>query len=381
MNVRRRDHVSYLSVLVKMILQKPIPELHAISRVIAALILAFLVVACEDEPQEIPEVEEEALTVSTLAGGGEPGLVDGVGSMARFNYPSGMVVDAGGNLYVADYSNHSIRKITSAGEVSTYAGTGVAGFSDGDRAEATFNHPYGLAIDTQGNLYVGDVENHAIRIISPDGVVRTLAGGRKGYSDRDGDLAMFNHPYGVAVDGHGNVYVADSDNNTIRKITPEGSASTLAGNGNDGFVDGPSSNAEFYVPIGIAIDALENIYVGDEGNSSIRKITRDGIVTTLAGNGQFSFADGVGSEAVFNAPGALAIDTKGNLFVADYLNNCIRKVSPSGEVRKIAGSLQKGFADGDPAEAKFYYPFGIAVDTTGTVYVGDQYNHRIRMIN
>ena len=363
-----------------MILQKPIPELHAVSRVIINLILVLVIAACEDESPEV-SVVEETLTVSTLAGGGEPGLVDGVGSTARFNYPSGMVVDPAGNLYVADNSNHRIRKITPDGEVSTYAGTGLAGFSDGDRTQAMFNHPYGLAIDVQGNLYVGDVQNHAIRIISPDGMVRTLAGGRKGYSDREGDLAMFNHPHGVVVDANGNVYVADANNNTIRKVTPEGSASTLAGNGNDGFVDGSAVNAEFYVPIGIAIDGAGNIYVGDEGNSSIRKITPDGTVTTLAGNGQFSFADGVGREAIFNAPGALAIDAEGNLFVADYLNNCIRRVSPSGEVRKIAGNLEKGFADGDPAEAKFYYPFGIAVDTAGTVYVGDHYNHRIRMIN
>lgn len=367
-----------------MILQKPVPALHAISRVIRPLVLViliFFIAGCEDEPQEVPIVEEEALTVSTLAGGSEPGLVDGTGAMARFNYPCGMVADAAGNLYVADQSNHSIRKITTTGEVSTFAGTGVAGFADGDRTQAMFNHPYGLAIDSKGSLYVGDVDNHAIRIISPEGVVRTLAGGRKGYSDRDGDLAMFNHPYGVAVDANGNVYVADSYNNTIRKVTPEGSASTFAGNGNDGFVDGPALNAEFYVPIGIVMDSGGNIYVGDEGNSSIRKITADGVVTTLAGNGQFSFADGVGRAAIFNAPGALAIDAEGNIFVADYLNNCIRKVSPSGEVRTIAGSLEKGFADGDPDEAKFYYPFGIAVDTTGTIYVGDQYNHRVRIIN
>ena len=208
----------------------------------------------------------------------------------------------------------------------------------------------------------------------------TLAGGRKGYSDREGDLAMFNHPHGVAVDARGNVYVADSYNNVIRKVTPNGAASTVAGNRNDGFVDGNATEAEFYVPIGIAVDPDGNILVGDEGNSSIRKISADGRVTTLAGNGKFSFSDGVGKNATFNAPGGIAFDAAGNLYVADYLNNCIRRVSPSGKVRKIAGDRAKGFADGDPEEARFYYPFGIAVSATGAIYVGDHYNHRIRVI-
>jgi sugar lactone lactonase YvrE len=192
---------------------------------------------------------------------------------------------------------------------------------------------------------------------------------------------MFNHPYGVAVDSRQNVYVADSYNNRIRKVTPQGAVSTLAGNGNDGFLDGKGVEAEFFVPIGIVVDAAGNIYVGDEGNSSIRKVTPGGKVTTLAGSGKFSFSDGVGRNAEFNAPGGIAIDNGGNLYVADYLNNCIRRVSPAGEVRKIAGNLKKGFADGAAQDAQFYYPFGIAVDATGIIYVGDHYNHRIRKID
>lgn len=319
--------------------------------------------------------------VSTLAGSHEPGIVDGVGSEAKFNNPCGMVVDMDGNLYVSDYSNHTIRKVTPGGIVTTYAGTGQAGADNGHRLSATFNHPYGLAIDGDGNLYVGDVGNHRIRKISSDGMVTTLAGMRKGFSDRQGDLAMFDHPYGVAVDKQKNVYVADSYNNRIRRIAPDGSTTTVAGNGNDGFVDGEGTSAEFYVPIGIVIDRDGNLFVGDEGNSSVRKISRAKQVTTLAGNGRFSFADGVGKDAAFNAPGGIAIDKSGNLYVADYLNNCIRKVSQTGDVRKIAGNLEKGFADGAPSNAEFYYPFGIAVDATGVVYVGDHFNHRIRKID
>lgn len=355
------------------------PRLPLLATFLFCCLILLCLLSCDEEKTDAGR--HEYTIVSTLAGNDAAGFADGVGPFASFNYPCGIAVDGGGNLYVADHSNHSIRRVTPEGVVSTFAGTGQPGDSDGHRLEASFNLPYGLALDAAGNLYVGDVGNHRIRKISTDGSVTTLAGSRKGFSDRQGEYAMFNHPYGVAVDRHGNVYVADSHNNRIRKIEPDGSTTTVAGNGNDGFVDGVRDGAEFYVPIGIVIDSEGNLYVGDEGNSSVRKISRDGRVATLAGNGKFSFADGVGRNAVFNAPGGIAIDTHGNLFVADYLNNCIRKIGPDGQVRKIAGNLKKGFADGAPAQARFYYPFGIAVDHAGVVYVGDQFNHRIRKID
>lgn len=352
--------------------------ISAHSPLVFLVLLILFVTACHNDDTAAPQ---GFTIVSTLAGSQDVGFVDATGDMAKFNHPSGMVIDDAGNIYVADQKNHSIRKITPSGIVSTYAGTGEPGAINGYRQEAAFNQPYGLAFDALGNLYVGDVANHAIRKISVDGQVTTLAGGRKGYSDREGSFAMFDHPHGVAVDSKNNVYVADSYNNRIRMVAPDGMVSTIAGSGNDGFVDGHAHDAEFYVPIGIAVDPEGNILVGDEGNSSIRKISYNGTVSTLAGNGKFSFADGVGENATFNAPGAVALDSAGNLYVADYLNNCIRRVSPSGEVRKIAGDLSKGFADGEPEEAQFYYPFGIAVSATGQIYVGDHYNHRIRVID
>ena len=349
------------------------------SRVVFLFAFVFIFGSCQEEDHR--HNKEDYSTVSTIAGGESSGWVDGIGSMARFKYPCGLVTDREGNLYVSDYGNHTIRKITPRGVVSTYAGTGKAGDANGFRLSASFNHPYGLALDESGNLFVGDVANHRIRMISSDGTVTTLAGKKKGFADRRGSMARFDHPYGVAVDSAGNVYVADSYNNRIRKVSPDGWVTTVAGSGNDGYVDGAGTEAEFYVPVDIALDQQGNIFVGDEGNSSIRKITTDGNVLTLAGNGKFSFADGVGTGATFNAPGAIAIDGAGNLLVADYFNNCIRKVTPSGEVRKIAGSLEKGYLDGRSSEARFFHPFGIAVDPAGTIYVGDQFNHRIRKIN
>jgi sugar lactone lactonase YvrE len=362
-----------------MIVPHSTSALYGVSRAVLFLFFLAVIVSCDDN--EDARSPDEFSLVSTLAGSETPGLVDGIGSLAKFNYPCGMVVDTEGNVFVADHANHSIRKITPRGVVTTYAGTGKPGEANGHRLSATFNNPYGLALDAEGNLYVGDVANHRIRKIAVDGTVTTLAGKKRGFSDNKGLQAKFNHPYGITVDSRNNVYVADSYNHRIRKIAPDGWVTTVAGNGNDGYVDGSGTAAEFYVPIGIEIDAEGNIYVGDEGNSSIRRITPGGHVTTLAGNGKFSFADGVGREATFNAPGAIALDKKGNLYVADYLNNCIRRLTPGGEVRKIAGNLKKGFADGLPSIAQFYYPFGIAVDPSGVIYVGDHFNHRIRKIN
>jgi sugar lactone lactonase YvrE len=357
----------------------PVSNSNQLLSIIASVILILLTASCEQEVAKIDK--EDHLMVSTLAGTGSPGFHDGTGGEAKFNYPSGIVIDSTGMIYVADHSNHSIRIISPEGVVSTFAGTGTAGFANGHRSQATFNSPYGLAIDRLGNLYVGDVLNHAIRKISTDGIVTTLAGGEKGFADRSGSVARFDHPHGIAVDAQNNVYVADAYNNRVRKITPEGSVSTFAGNGNDGYVDGNGQTAEFYVPIGIAIDAGGNVYVSDEGNSSIRKITPARDVTTLAGNGRFDFSDGVGKTAEFNAPGGIALDAEANLYITDYFNNCIRKVTPTGVVTKVAGNLRKGFADGASSEAQFYYPFGIAVDRAGVLYVGDQFNHRIRKIN
>jgi sugar lactone lactonase YvrE len=226
--------------------------------------------------------------VTTLAGQpGQGGSDDGPATSARFNYPTGVAVDAQRNVWVADFANHVVRRITPQGIVSTIAGTaGEAGNADGAGPAARFNQVHGVALDSTGNIYAADFGNHTIRKISTDGIVTTLAGlaGSPGSNDGLGGAARFCAPYAVAVDDTGNVYVADTSNQTIRKITSEGLVSTVAGlAGNAGSIDGPGPAARFAIPAGLTIDRAGNIYVADFGNYSIRKITREGVVSTVAG--------------------------------------------------------------------------------------------------
>ncbi|WP_184338484.1 NHL domain-containing protein, partial [Prosthecobacter vanneervenii] len=325
--------------------------------------------------------------VSTLAGSaGESGSADGTGSVARFNNPTGVAVDSAGNVYVADKYNHTIRKVTSAGVVSTLAGSaGVKGSTDDTGSAARFFSPSGVAVDSAGNVYVADLGNHTIRKVTAAGVVSTLAGsaGVIGSVDDTGSAASFNIPSGVAVDSAGNVYVADSGNSVIRKVTEAGVVSTLAGSTEaTGSMDGTGSAARFNNPSGVAVDSAGNVYVADGGNSTIRKVTSAGVVSTLAGSAEArGSADGTGSAARFNNPGGVAVDSAGNVYVADYINSAIRKVTTAGVVSTLAGSAEvSGSVDGTASSASFNTPTGVVVDNAGNVYVADQFNHTIRKV-
>jgi prepilin-type N-terminal cleavage/methylation domain-containing protein len=319
--------------------------------------------------------------VTTLAGSGTAGFADGTGASAMFNDPRGIAVDTSGTVYVADTNNHRIRKITSGGVVTTLAGSGAFGFADGSGASAQFRFPQGIAVDTSGTAYVADSNNHRIRKITSGGVVTTLAGsGTLGFADGPGASAQFSYPNGVAVDTSGNVYIGDSGNHRIRKIDSSGIVSTLAGSGVFGFADGTGISAQFYYPVGITIDSSGTLYVADQQNYRIRKITSSGVVTTLAGSGTGGFADGPGTSAQFNYPIGIAIDNSGTIYVGEVYNWRIRKLNTGGLVSTLAGSGVQGFADGTGTSAQFYYPAGIAVDASGSVYVGDLGNQRIRKI-
>jgi sugar lactone lactonase YvrE len=325
--------------------------------------------------------------VTTLAGSsGQPGSGDGSGTNATFLYPYAVAVDASGNVYVADSGNNNIRMITAGGSVTTLAGAaGFAGSADGTGAAALFNAPQGIAVDASGNIYVSDTNNGTVRRVTAAGAVTTLAGaaGQMGASDGTGASARFSYPEGLAVDAAGNVYVADFDNCTVRKVTPAGSVATLAGSaGNAGSADGQGGAALFNHPEGVAVDGAGNVYVIDTSNQTVREISPGGGVTTLAGSPTVGgSADGAGAAASFFYPGGIASTGAGVVFIADTGNHTIRTMAPPGNVSTVAGAAGvKGDADGTGSSALFAYPYGIAWDGAGHLYVADSANDTIREV-
>jgi sugar lactone lactonase YvrE len=305
-------------------------------------------------------------SVTTLVSGDE--YADGTGTTARFDLPASVVVDSAGDAYVADTGNDVIRKVTSQGVVTTLAGqAGKHGADDGTGSAARFSSPTGVAVDGAGNVYVADRDNHTIRKVTPSGVVTTLAGlaGQLGHEDGMGSAARFFNPSGVTVDTAGNVYVADTANDTIRRVTPVGLVTTVAGShGQEDYVDGPGSTARFFDPLGLAADASGNIYVADQFNNTIRKITPQAVVSTIVPRGTFVQPHGV------------AVDSAGNVYVADTV---IGKITPGGTVTFLGGELPRSGDDGVGSRARFYSPEGIAVDSSGKLYVADTQNQTIRV--
>jgi len=326
----------------------------------------------------------QGLQIATLAGSaGNPGSADGTGSAATFNGPAGIAVDPTGTVYVSNSGFATIRKVTQAGVVTTFAGVAFnTGISDGTGSAARFEYPAGMAFDPAGNLYVADSAANTIRKITPAGVVTTIAGTpfAEGSNDGNGANARFLSPVAVAADTNGNVFVTDADNRTIRKITPAGVVTTFAGvAGSYANFDGTGSAARFELPEGIAIDAHNVLYVADYGTNTIRRITPNAVVTTLAGSGAVGSADGTGAGASFNHPRGIAVDASGTVYVADTGNNTIRRITPAGVVTTLAGTPgATGTADGAGAAASFNGPQGTAVDAAGNVYVDDTLNDTVR---
>lgn len=323
-------------------------------------------------------VNAKAQYVSTFAGSTQ-GFVNGTATTAKFNWPMGIAIDTEGTIFVVDSANYVIRKITSAGVVSTFAGSGIGGFADGIASVAQFNGIDGLAVDSAGNVYVADTNNHRIRKISPAGVVSTLAGSTQGYANGTGTAARFNNPSGVAVDAAGNVFVTDTFNYRIRKITPAGVVSTLAGSGIAGFANGSGTAAQFNKTYGIAVNDTGSIFVADALNHRVRKITASGVVTTFAGS-VYGYANGNGTAAKFSYPYGITVDATDNVYVTDAEDNRIRKITIVGMVSTLAGSGIGGFADGIGTTAQFINPCGVTVDAVGSVFISDATNHRIRKI-
>jgi sugar lactone lactonase YvrE len=329
-------------------------------------------------------------TVFTFAGNGNQGFVDGTGTAAQFGSPIAITVDNLGNVYVVDGLNFAIRKITSDGVVSTLAGNGKSGYVDGQGTAAQFEAPQGITVDAQGNVFVseGNINNdQRIRKITPSGTVSTIAGtGFNGYLDGIALRAEFSLPGPMVFGEDGILYVGDVGNQRIRKILGVGEVlamvNTFAGNGSKGDVNGPGASAEFDLPTGLAFDPTGNLYVADEYNFSIRKIAPSGMVSNFAGSkGNSGTLDGTGALAQFVNPVALASDSLGNIYVTEgSLNNVVRKITPAGVVTTLTGTKAPGFGDGTLATAVFDNPVAIAIGPKGNLFIADAWNYRIRKI-
>jgi sugar lactone lactonase YvrE len=325
----------------------------------------------------------KTLTSITMAGTGASGSNDGAGNVATFSGVWSATPDGNGNYYISDPNNSRIRKMTSDGTVSTYTGSAGFGNTNGNLTTAKFGSPYDVAFDNLGNMYVSDLAMNNIRKIAPDGTVTNFAGdiaGNHGLTDATGAAARFNSPMGLAVDANNNVFVVDDGNSSIRKITSAGVVTTLAGIGSTGSADGTGAAASFNSPYSIAIDGSGNLYVTDAGNFKIRRITQAGVVTTFAGSGNTGIADGPAATASFTSPAGITIDATGNFWVTDRIHGRIRMISPAGIVYTLAGNGLDASIDGVGYFSSFSNPLGIDADAGGVLIVVDNATNKIRKI-
>jgi uncharacterized protein (TIGR03437 family) len=325
--------------------------------------------------------------LTLAAGNGTPGFSgdNGPATSAQLDGPSGVAVDSAGNLYIADTNNQCIRKVSN-GVITTVAGNGMRGFSgdNGPATSAQLDHPYGLAVDSAGNLYVADTNNQRIRKVS-NGVIATVTGtGTRGSGGDNGPAtsAQLANPYGVAVDSAGSLYIADSSNNRIRKVSNRAIA-TVAGNGTPGFSgdNGPATSAHLAYPQGVAVDSAGNLYIADTNNNRIRRVS-NGVIATVAGGGASLGDNGPAASAQLANPEGVAVDSAGNLYIADTSDSRIRKVS-NGAITTVAGNGTVGFSgdNGPPTSAQLANPWGVAVDSAGNLYIADYGNQRIRKVS
>ncbi len=331
--------------------------------------------------------------IRTYAGTGTAGF-SGDGGQARrakLDAPGGLAIHSG-NLYISDHGNHNnrVRKVNSSRRISTVAGRSGAGFfGDGGKAtRAKLNYPIGLAVDGSGRLYIADSHNHVVRRVGTSGKIGTIAGtGTAGFlgEDSPATFAHLNYPWGLAV-SVGGYYIADSNNNRVRRVSNSATITTVAGNGAFGFSGdhGPATAAKLEEPGAVAVDGSGNLYIADFGNNRVRKVDSSGKITTVAGMGAqgFSGDGGKATKAKLNSPSGLVVDHSGNLYIADSGNNRVRKVNGAGRIITVAGTGKEGFSgDGGKAtKAKLNYPIGLALDHGHNLYVADSGNHRVRRV-
>jgi type IX secretion system substrate protein/NHL repeat-containing protein len=335
-----------------------------------------------------------AQIITTVAGNGTQGFSGdgGQATAGEINRPYSVTFDAIGNLYIADNYNNRIRKVNTAGIISTFAGNGTAGYSgDGGQATAAeIENAAGVAFDVIGNVYIADAGNNCIRKVNTVGIISTIAGnGISGFSGDGGQAtaAELSLPTAVVIDSHGNLYIADDYNQRIRMVNTVGIINTFAGNGTNSFGGdgGQATAAELFYPIGLALDATGNLYIADSQNSRIRKVTTTNIISTIAGNGTqgYSGDGGYATAAELKYPNGVALDVAGNIYIADDVNNRIRRVTTAGIINTIAGNGTAGFSGdcGNAAAAELNDPNIVIVDASGILYIADYANNRIRMIS
>jgi len=331
--------------------------------------------------------------ISTVAGTNGAGFSGdgGAATNAKLNTPYGVAVDALGNIYIADAANNRIREVAPNGIISTVAGTNGAGFSgDGGAAtNAKLNAPYGVAVDALGNIYIADASNCRIREVPPNGIITTVAGtNTSGFSGDGGSAtnAMLKNPWSVAVDASGDLFIADTLNNRIREVAPNGIISTVAGTNGAGFSGdgGSATNAQLKSPYDAAVGASGNLFIADTSNNRIREVAPNGVITTMTGTNASGFAGDGGSATIakLSSPHGLAVDASGNLFIADTSNNRIRKVDNTGLITTVAGNGNGAYAgDGGPAaSASLSGPAGVALDAAGNLLIADSNNNRVRKV-
>ncbi|MFI6107547.1 RICIN domain-containing protein [Streptomyces sp. NPDC051310] len=337
--------------------------------------------------------EHSVPRISTVAGTGVEGCEgdNEPAVSARLNLPYGMAVDSSGTIYISEYKGHRVRKITTDGKISTVAGTGASDFGGdgGSATDAHLNGPRDVVVDSVGNLYIADGNNHRVRKVTADGKISTVAG--TGTPDFGGDGgsatdAHLNTPRGVAVDSAGILYIADSDNHRVRKVTADGKISTVAGTGTPDFGGdgGFATDAHLNGPRGVAVDNVGNLYIADHANHRVRKVTAEGKISTVAGTGTEG-SDGDGGPAIsaqLYSPAGLVVDSTGTLYISEYNGHRVRKVTADGGISTVAGTGTADFGgDGDAAAlAQLRNPLGLAVNCVDALYIADHFNHRVRKI-
>ena len=334
-------------------------------------------------------------TINTIAGNGAAGYSgdSGLASSAELNGPYGVAIDSGDNLYIADPGNNRIRKVAAGtGIITTIAGNGTAGYlgDNGAASSAELNLPAGVALDSTGNLYIADTGNNVIRKVDTSGTITTVAGNNaEGYSGDSGlaTNATLYAPSGVAVDSTGNLYIADTNNDRIRKVTTAGTITTVAGNGTASYSgdNGPATSATLNKPSAVVEDSAGNLDIVDTDNNAIRMVNTTGTISTIAGNGTAGYSgdDGAATSARLNAPYGLNVDSAGNLYIADSMNNVVRMVNTTGVITTLAGNGTYGYSGdgGAAASAMLNNPQSVAIDSQGNIYISDRSNNRIREVN